>query len=73
MIEKIINKKLVNSLSCIQKNEIPNLKNLEIITRLGTKIGCDKEKKEFTKLIENNDHPNVQKQKELFKNATKIL
>ena len=39
-----MNKKFVNSLSCVPKNEISNDKNLQIRTRIGTKIGHDKEK-----------------------------
>ena len=56
MLEKIMNQKLVNILSCVPKNENPNLKTLQIITRLNTKIGHDKEKQEITKPIEKNDH-----------------
>ena len=31
------------------------------------------ETQKFTKLTEKNDYPNVQKQKELFQNSTKIF
>ena len=45
-----------------------------MITWLSTKLGHDKKKQETRKPIEkNNDHPNVQKQKELFQNDTKIF
>lgn len=58
MFEKIMNKKSVNTLSHVPKNEILNAKNLHIITCLGTRIGNDKEKQESNKPIEKNDHPN---------------
>ena len=44
LLKKNINKKLVNNLSLVHKNDILNVKNLQIITRLGTKIANDKEK-----------------------------
>lgn len=73
MLEKIINKKFVNSLLCVQNNEISNAKNLQIITCLGTKIGHYKEIQEFDNRIEKNDHPNVQKQKDFFQKETKLF
>ena len=41
MLEKINKKKNVNVLSCVQKHDIINTKNLHIVTRQGTKIGSD--------------------------------
>ena len=41
MLEKINTKKNVNVLSCVQKNDVINTKNLHIVTRQGTKIGSD--------------------------------
>ena len=41
MLEKINKKKNVNVLSCVQKHDIINTKNLHIVTRQGTKIGND--------------------------------
>ena len=44
MLEKINTKKNVNVLSCVQKNDVVNTKNLHIVTRQGTKIGADNPK-----------------------------
>ena len=41
MLEKINTKKNVNVLSCVQKNDVINTKNLHIVTRQGTKTGSD--------------------------------
>ena len=69
-----MNKKSINNSSCVPKNETPNVKNFQIIPWLGTKHGHDKEKQENRKPIEkNDDYSNVQKQKELFQNYTKIF
>ena len=42
MLEKIMNKKTVNSLSCVPKSNVQCAKNLQVITRCGTRIGLDK-------------------------------
>ena len=73
MVEKIINKKLVNNVSCVPKSDVHSVKNLQIITRCGTRTGYDKDTIEPIKNIEKNDYPNSQKQKELFKNLQKCL
>lgn len=39
--------------------KLKDVKNLQIITRLSTKIGNDKEKEKFCNIIEKNDHRNV--------------
>ena len=44
ILEKIMNKKNVNHLSRVHNNEVLNTKNLQIITRQGTKIGEHKGK-----------------------------
>ena len=41
MLEKINTKKNVNVLSCVQKNDVINTKNLHIVTRQGTKTRSD--------------------------------
>ena len=41
MRDKINKEKNVNVLSCVQKHDIINTKNLHIVTRQGTKIGSD--------------------------------
>ena len=61
MLEKINKKKNVNVLSCVQKHDIINTKNLHILTRQGTKIGNDNPW--IRKIKENNDYPDPVKQK----------
>ena len=41
MLDNINKNKNVNVLSCVQKHDIINTKNLHIVTRQGTKIGND--------------------------------
>ena len=69
MLEKIMNKKNVNSLACVPKTDIHCTKNLQVITRCGTRIGFDRNELDPIKYIERNDYPNCQKQKYLFKDA----
>ena len=71
MLEKINKKKNVNVLSCNEKHDIINTKNLHIVTRQGTKIGSDNPW--ISKTKEKNDYPNPAKQKQLYKNATNIF
>ena len=73
MLEKIINKKSINNLSCVRKSDVHSVKNIQIITRCDTRTGQDKDTIEPIKNIEKNDYPNSQKQKDLFKNASKIF
>ena len=42
MLENIINKKSVNSLSCVPKSNLHCAKNIKVITRYGTRTGFDK-------------------------------
>ena len=69
VLETIINKKLVNNLSCVPKSYVHSAKNIQVITRCGTRTGYDKDITELIKHIEKNDYPNCQKQKDLFKDA----
>ena len=69
LLEKSIDKKSVNSLSCVPKSNVQCAKNLQVITRCGTRTGFDKNTIEPIKHIENNDYLNCQTQKELFKDA----
>ena len=71
MLDKINKKKNFNVLSCVQKHDVINTKNLHIVTRQGTKIGSDIPC--IIKLKENNDYPNMSKQKQLYKYATNIF
>ena len=73
MLEKIMNKKSVNNLSCVPKSDVHNVKTLQIITWHGTRTGYDKDKIEPIKIIDKNDYPNSKKQKELFRNASKMF
>ena len=61
MVEKINKKKNVNVLSCVQKHDVMNTKNLHIVTRQETKLGNDNPR--ISKIKENNDYPNPAKQK----------
>ena len=61
MFDKINKKKNFNVLSCVQKHDVMNTKNLHIVTRRGTKNGNDNPR--ISKIKENNDYPNPTKQK----------
>ena len=61
MLDKINKKKNVNVLSCVQKHDVINAKNLHIVTRQGTTIGNDNP--HISKIKEKNDYPNPTKQK----------
>lgn len=58
---------------CVPKSDVPNVKNLQIVTRFGTRTGYDKDRIELIKIIDKNDYPNSKKQKELFRNASKMF
>lgn len=73
MLENIINKKSVNSLSCVPRSNVHCAKNIQVITRCGTRSGFDKNTIEPIKNIEKNDYPNCQKQKDLLKDAEKVF
>ena len=73
MFEKIINKKIVNTLSCVPKSNITDTKNLQVITRHGTKTGLDKNEPELLKITQKDDYPNIDKQKELYKDVEKVF
>ena len=71
MLDKINKKKNVNVVSCVQKHDVMNTKNLHIVTRHGTKIGNDNPCIRKTK--EKNDYPNLTKQKNLYNNASNMF
>ena len=73
MLEKIINKKTVNTLSCVPKSNIVDTKNLQVITRQGTKTSLDKHEPELLKIIQKDDYPNTDKQIELYKDTEKVF
>ena len=55
------------------KSDVQNVKNIQIITRCGTRTSYDKDTIEHIKIIDKNDYPNSQKLKELFRNASKMF
>ena len=56
ILDKINKNKNVNVLSCVQKHDVMNTKNLHIVTRQGKKIGNDNPC--IRKIKEKNDCPN---------------
>ena len=70
-LDKINKKKNINVLSCVQKHDVMNTKNLHIVTRQGTKIGNDNPPIRKTK--EKNDYPNPTKQKQLYNDASNMF
>ena len=71
MLEKINKKKNFNVLSCVQKHDVMNTKNLHIVTRQGTKNGNNNPR--ISKIKEKNDYPNWTKQKKLYNNASNMF
>ena len=71
MLEKINKKKNVNVLSCVQKNDVLNTKNLHIVTRQGTKTGSDNPR--ISKIKEKNVYPDPLKEKQTYKEATNVF
>ena len=71
MLEKINKKNNVNVLSCLQKHDIINTKNLHIVTRQGTKTGNDNP--QIRKIKEKNVYPDPVKEKQIYKDATNIF
>ena len=67
-----MNKRNVNHLLRVHKNDVLNTKNLQIITRQGTKIGEDKEKTSST-FMQNHEYPNPRMQRQIFNDATQVF
>ena len=44
-----------------------------MITRQGTKIGLNRNEPEILKIIQKDDYPNIDKQKEIYKDAKEIF
>ena len=65
MLEKNNMKKNVNVLSCVQKHDVINTKNLHIVTWQGTKIGANNPR--ITKIKEKNVYPDPLKEKQAYK------
>ena len=73
MLEKIINKNSIKSLSCVPKSDVHSVKNLQIITQCGTRTVYDKDTIEPIKNIEKNDYPNSEKHKDLSKYTSRVF
>ena len=71
MLDKLNTKKNVNVLSCVQKNDVINTKNLHIVTRQGTKIGADDPI--ISKIKEKHVYLDPLKEKQIYREATKLL
>ena len=71
MLEKINTKKNVNVLSCVQKNNVINTKNLHIVTRQGTKTGPDNPR--ISKIKEKNVYLDPLKEKQIYKEETNVF
>ena len=72
IIRKIMSNKNVNLLSRVPKHEILNRKNLQIVTRQGTKSG-EGNQNTIKVIIIKNDYPNLSEQKEIGKYVSKII
>ena len=71
MLDKINKKKNVNVLSCVQKNDVINTKNLYIVTQQGIEIGSDNPR--ISKIKEKNVYPDPVKEKQIYKDATNVF
>ena len=64
MLEKINNKKNVNVLSCVQKHDVLNTKNLHIVTQQGTKTGPNNP--QISKIKSTNGYPYPIQEKRMY-------
>ena len=71
MLDKINKKKNVNVLSCAQKSSVMHTKNLEIVTRQGTKIGNDNPR--ISKIKIKDEYPNPIKKNKLYNDASNMF
>ena len=71
MLEKINNKKNVNVLSSVQKCDVIRTRNLQIVTRQGTKIGTNNP--QISKIRSKYGYPNLDKQKQLYNDVLHIF
>ena len=71
MLEKINKNKNINVSSSVQKCDVIRTKNLQIVTREGTKIGNDTPR--ISKIKNKDDYPNPVIQKKLYNNAFDIF
>ena len=71
MLEKINNKKNVHIFSSVKKCDVVRTKNLQVITRQGTKNGMDNPK--ISKINNKEDYPNPNIQKQLYNDASNMF
>ena len=71
MLEKINTKKIVNVLSCVQKNDVINTKNLHIVTRQRTKIGADNPR--ISKIKEKHVYHDPLEEKQTYNESTNVF
>ena len=71
MVDKINKRKNVNVLLYVQKHDVINTKNVNIVTWQGTKIGNDNPY--ISKIKEKNDYPNPTKQKQLYNDTSDMF
>ena len=71
MLDKINKKKNVNVLSFVQKSDVIRIKNLEIVTRQGTKTGNDNPR--ISKIKSKDDYLDPIKRNQLYKNASNMF
>ena len=58
-------------MSCVQKNDVINTKNLHIVTQQGTKTGSDNPR--ISKIKEKIVYPDPLKEKQTYKEATNVF
>ena len=71
MLEKNNKNKNVNVLSSVQKCDVIRTKNLQIVTRQGTKIGNDNPR--ICKIKSKDDYPDLVKKKQLYNDASNMF
>lgn len=67
-----MNKRILKNLSIFNKIYVLNTKNLQIITRQGTKIGEDNAKTSST-ILQSHEYPNLRIQRKIFNNKTQVF
>ena len=71
MLDKINKKKNVNVLLCVQKYGVTRTKNLQIVTRKGTKTGNDNPR--ISKIKHKGDYLNPIKKTQLYNDASNMF
>ena len=71
MLNKINKNKNVNVFSCLHKCDVILIKNLQTVTRQGTKTGNDNPR--ISKIKRKNDYPNPIQKNKLYNDASNML